>query len=96
MSHFGEIATGIMRTYEEECAYLEQLTNTHWKIKKGFVPNMSVEGSFYVQPGAAGARLLGVAPILQGQRATGFPSGAEADSECGGASRDCASLHRLA
>lgn len=50
MSHFGEIATGIVRTYEEECAYLEQLTNTHWKIKKGFVPNMNVEGSFYVNP----------------------------------------------
>jgi RNA-splicing ligase RtcB len=49
MSHFGEITSGqVVRTYEAESAFLEQLTSTRWRIKKGFVPNMNVEGTFYV------------------------------------------------
>ncbi|CAJ0944112.1 unnamed protein product, partial [Mesorhabditis belari] len=36
------------RTFEEECDFLERITPTKFRIKKGFVPNMNVEGRFYV------------------------------------------------
>jgi tRNA-splicing ligase RtcB len=36
------------RSYNEELNYLEKLTPTCWRIKKGFVANMKVEGRFYV------------------------------------------------
>lgn len=35
------------RTYEEE-KFLEKTGHNTWRIKKGFVPNMRVEGRFYV------------------------------------------------
>ena len=38
----------VVRTYEEECSYLERLTAHSWRIKKGFQPHMNVEGVFYV------------------------------------------------
>ena len=38
----------IVRTFDEEMKYLERLNDYSWKIKKGFVPNMNVEGIFYV------------------------------------------------
>lgn len=37
-----------MRTYVEERAFLEKVSHNTWRIKKGFVPNMRVEGRFYV------------------------------------------------
>ncbi|GAB1609802.1 tRNA-splicing ligase RtcB homolog [Argonauta hians] len=37
-----------MRTYNEELKYLEKVTPRSWRIKKGFVSNMNVEGLFYV------------------------------------------------
>lgn len=36
------------RTYQEELKYLEKIDHNTWRIKKGFVPNMRVEGRFYV------------------------------------------------
>lgn len=36
------------RTFEEEKKYLEKIDVNTWRIKKGFVPNMRVEGRFYV------------------------------------------------
>ncbi|VDK41929.1 unnamed protein product [Taenia asiatica] len=36
------------RSYEEELKFLEKLSPCSWRIKKGFVPNMKVEGVFYV------------------------------------------------
>ncbi|RNA04936.1 tRNA-splicing ligase -like protein [Brachionus plicatilis] len=36
------------RTYQEELQYLEQINPYSWRIKKGFVSNMKVEGIFYV------------------------------------------------
>ena len=48
MSHFGEIADLPVRTYDQEKGFLEQLSPTRWRIKKGFVPNMNVDGVFYV------------------------------------------------
>jgi len=36
------------RSYENELEYLQRLTPYSWKIKKGFVPNMRVDGIFYV------------------------------------------------
>lgn len=36
------------RTYEEELQFLEKIGHNTWRIKKGFVPNMRVEGRFYV------------------------------------------------
>ncbi|XP_071806892.1 RNA-splicing ligase RtcB homolog [Asterias amurensis] len=37
-----------VRTYTQELEYLHQLSPNIWQIKKGFVPNMKVEGRFYV------------------------------------------------
>ena len=48
MSHFGEIADLPVRTYDQEKGFLEQLSPTKWRIKRGFVPNMNVDGVFYV------------------------------------------------
>ncbi|VDO23578.1 unnamed protein product [Haemonchus placei] len=36
------------RTYAEECAFIERVSECKFKIKKGFVPNMNVECRFYV------------------------------------------------
>ncbi|KAK4015929.1 RNA-splicing ligase RtcB homolog [Daphnia magna] len=36
------------RSYEEELKFIERLSPYSWRIKKGFVPNMKVEGIFYV------------------------------------------------
>ncbi|XP_002156922.1 RNA-splicing ligase RtcB homolog isoform X1 [Hydra vulgaris] len=36
------------RTYNEELEYIEKITPNSYKIKKGFVPNMNVEGIFYI------------------------------------------------
>jgi len=38
----------MVRTYAEECGFLEKTGPVSWRIKKGFVPNMNVEGVFYV------------------------------------------------
>lgn len=32
----------VVRTYDEECQYLEKISDCEWKIKKGFVSNMNV------------------------------------------------------
>ncbi|GMT28713.1 hypothetical protein PFISCL1PPCAC_20010, partial [Pristionchus fissidentatus] len=36
------------RTFYEEKSFIERITPTCFRIKKGFVPNMQVEGRFYV------------------------------------------------
>ncbi|XP_065209358.1 RNA-splicing ligase RtcB homolog [Planococcus citri] len=38
----------VVRKYEDELKYLEKISPYCWKIKKGFQPNMNVEGVFYV------------------------------------------------
>nr|XP_045626362.1 RNA-splicing ligase RtcB homolog [Procambarus clarkii] len=38
----------VVRQYNEELKFLEKLTPNSWRIKKGFQPNMNVEGIFYV------------------------------------------------
>ncbi|XP_065211280.1 RNA-splicing ligase RtcB homolog [Planococcus citri] len=69
----------VVRKYEDELQYLEQVTPYCWKIKKGFQPNMKVEGVFYVnknlkklifeelqnscEPGKAGGFLPGVKQV---------------------------------
>ncbi|KOX68417.1 tRNA-splicing ligase RtcB like protein [Melipona quadrifasciata] len=69
----------VVRQYQEEIKYLEKITQTCWKIKKGFQPNMKVEGVFYVnnslerlmfdelknacRPGAVGGFLPGMKQI---------------------------------
>ena len=50
MSHFGEISSHPVRTYDEERSYLAQMEPVRWQINKGFVPNMRVPGTFYVNP----------------------------------------------
>ena len=37
-----------LRSLEEELAFIEQSSPVSWRVKKGFVPGMRVEGSFYV------------------------------------------------
>ena len=38
----------IVRTYEQELRYIERVAPCQYRIAKGFVPNMNVEGTFYV------------------------------------------------
>ncbi|KAK9751486.1 tRNA-splicing ligase RtcB [Popillia japonica] len=38
----------VVRTYEEEIKFFEKINPHTWRIKKGFQPNMNVEGLFYV------------------------------------------------
>ncbi|CAI4222410.1 unnamed protein product [Auanema sp. JU1783] len=42
------------RTFEEECDYIERLSSVKFRIKEGFVPNMKVEGRFYVNKNLEG------------------------------------------
>ena len=45
MSHFGQIAMQpVVRTYEEEKAFLKQVAPCEWRINQGFVQNMNVPG----------------------------------------------------
>ncbi|XP_070559608.1 RNA-splicing ligase RtcB homolog [Ptychodera flava] len=37
-----------IRTYQEELKFIEKVDKNSWRIKKGFVPNMQVDGLFYV------------------------------------------------
>lgn len=48
MSFFGEVASLPVRTYEAERRFLEQVSDCKWCIKPGFVPNMRIPGTFYV------------------------------------------------
>ena len=48
MSAFGQKVAAPVRTYEEEMKFLSRNDATSWTIKPGFVPNMRVEGRFYV------------------------------------------------
>lgn len=38
------------RTYLEELEFIEKVSSHTFRIKKGFVPNMNVEGKFFVNP----------------------------------------------
>ena len=38
----------VVRSYEDECSYIERINSHSYRIKKGFQPNMNVEGVFYV------------------------------------------------
>jgi tRNA-splicing ligase RtcB len=38
----------VVRTFEEEMGFLHRETPTRFRIDKGCVPNMKVEGAFYV------------------------------------------------
>ncbi|CAI8052508.1 RNA-splicing ligase RtcB homolog [Geodia barretti] len=42
------------RSFKEECSYLEKMSDYCYKINKGFVPNMKVEGLFYVNESLKG------------------------------------------
>uniref|UniRef100_A0A914W1B1 Uncharacterized protein n=1 Tax=Plectus sambesii TaxID=2011161 RepID=A0A914W1B1_9BILA len=36
------------RSFVEEKSYIERISDCKFRIKQGFVPNMKVEGRFYV------------------------------------------------
>ncbi|PRW56077.1 tRNA-splicing ligase-like protein [Chlorella sorokiniana] len=38
----------VVRTYDEEMAFIDQLSPYHYKVRTGFVPGMHVPGVFYV------------------------------------------------
>lgn len=40
----------MLRTYAEEMEYIERVSSHTFRIKKGFVPNMNVEGLFFCNP----------------------------------------------
>lgn len=44
----GPVSAAIKRTFEEEKAFLTRLSPEEMHIRKGFVPNMLVDGHFYV------------------------------------------------
>ena len=44
----GAVNPSIRRTFEEEMQFITELTPWKYEIAKGFVPNMNVEGTFYV------------------------------------------------
>lgn len=46
----------VVRTFDEECAFVKQVDDCSYAIEKGFVPNMRVPGHFYVND--VSARLL--------------------------------------
>ena len=47
-SHIPTVRDRIVRTYDESKEYITRTTPNMYTIKKGFVPNMNVEGRFYV------------------------------------------------
>lgn len=65
------------RTFEEEKAFIERVSDTKFRIKKGFVPNMKVDGYFYVnkrledlmfqelQAASSGTRVGGFLPAMK-------------------------------
>lgn len=69
----------VVRQYNEELQYIERINDYSYRIKKGFQPNMNVEGIFYVnkrleqmmfdelknacRPGMSGGFLPGVKQI---------------------------------
>lgn len=44
----GAVNPSVVRTYDEEMAFINRLTPWKFEISKGFVPGMNVEGTFYV------------------------------------------------
>lgn len=38
----------VVRQYDDELKYIEKINDYSYRIKKGFQPNMNVEGVFYV------------------------------------------------
>lgn len=50
----GPVNAPIVRTFEEEMTYIKKLTPWKYEIAKGFVPNMNVEGTFYVNDALIG------------------------------------------
>ncbi|CAO1300673.1 unnamed protein product [Diamesa serratosioi] len=44
----------VIRTYEQELEYIERINDYSFRIKKGFQPNMNVEGIFYVNKNLEG------------------------------------------
>ncbi len=47
--HAGRVREALPhRTYEEEMEFIERVTDWKYRIKKGFVPGMNVEGAFYI------------------------------------------------
>ena len=41
-------AASVVRTYEEEMAFIKQETPTRWGVAKGFVKNMRVSRKYFV------------------------------------------------
>ncbi|CAM9464221.1 unnamed protein product [Chrysoparadoxa australica] len=51
------VQTGVVRTYEEELAYIKRVDHSMLRIEPGFVPNMRVPGYFYVNKHLEGLML---------------------------------------
>ncbi|CAD6189895.1 unnamed protein product [Caenorhabditis auriculariae] len=60
------------RTYEEECSYIDRLSDVKFQIKKGFVPNMNVEGRFYVNKNLEGLMFDELKQAVDGGGIGGF------------------------
>ena len=44
----GNVNESVVRSYDDEMKFLKRLTPWKFEIAKGFVPNMNVHGTFYV------------------------------------------------
>lgn len=47
-AYAGPVNKSVVRTFDEEMAYIRRLTPWKFEIGRGFVPGMNVEGTFYV------------------------------------------------
>ena len=53
-SYTGPVIPAIKRTFDEEMQFIKKLTPWKYEIAKGFVPNMNVKGTFYVNDALIG------------------------------------------
>jgi hypothetical protein len=54
----------VVRTFDEECAFIQQLDDTSYAIEKGFVENMRVPGHFYVNKEGPAAAHTSDLPVV--------------------------------
>mgnify|MGYP001026122444 FL=1 len=57
---------------KDELSYIEKIGNCKYRIKEGFVPNMKVPGTFYVNDSLKDILFEELEHNLQGQGAGGF------------------------
>ena len=66
-------APAVVRTYDEEAAFIEALKGgVEYRVKKGFVPNMRVPGTFYVNERLSGLMFEELRHHVSARQSGGF------------------------